>query len=286
MSTFNTRMREPAAKWCRSRAFTLVELLVVIGIIAVLISVLLPVLGKAKEAANSAKCLSNMKQVGMTVMLYVNDNKGKWLPPYKAAEFTPNYTPSGTPSWNGAFFFTFLSGRYLKEDPKIWTCPTDRYIDTRPFQLRLYSNVRDSNSSYMMNLDAPHYANPVNYPSTPGLYGPPLDHVTWFYPRPLKYVKKPSEHLIFWESAVNVAGAAAYMASYRSVGTAMRFDHRKRTSMTIGFADGRADQLDRSFILLRPGETTHGPARIRQLWYGSPNYPGVMQIRWGSQPPF
>lgn len=265
-------------------AFTLVELLVVIGIIALLLSILVPVLGKAKEAANSAKCMSNMRQVGMATMMYVNENKGKWLPPYKAAEVTKNYVPSGGTSWSGALFYTFLSGRYFKEDPKMWICPTDRYIDTRPYVLRLYSNVRDSNSSYMMNLDAPHFRNPVN-PAEPGLYPAPLDHVTWFYPRPLKYVKKPSEHLIYWEGAVTASGSAG-MASYRSTSVALRFDHRKRTAMTIGFADGHADQLPASDILLRPNEVTHGPARIRALWYGSPNYKGIMQIEWGKSPTF
>src|SRR5687768_2541416 len=55
--------------------FTLVELLVVIGIIAVLISILLPSLNKAREAANSVVCLSNLRQVGMSVQIYAGQYK-------------------------------------------------------------------------------------------------------------------------------------------------------------------------------------------------------------------
>jgi prepilin-type N-terminal cleavage/methylation domain-containing protein/prepilin-type processing-associated H-X9-DG protein len=59
---------------CR-RGFTLVELLVVIGIIAVLISVLLPTLSKARESAKRAQCLSNLRTIGQTMWLYANENK-------------------------------------------------------------------------------------------------------------------------------------------------------------------------------------------------------------------
>ena len=60
------------------RGFSLVELLVVIGIIALLISIMLPSLCASKERANRVKCASNLRQIGVGMRLYANDNKGQF----------------------------------------------------------------------------------------------------------------------------------------------------------------------------------------------------------------
>src|SRR5688572_17974656 len=59
----------------RRRAFTLVELLVVIGIIALLVSILLPSLNRAREAARRTQCLSNLRSIGQMVNMYANVNR-------------------------------------------------------------------------------------------------------------------------------------------------------------------------------------------------------------------
>ena len=115
----------------RGNAFTLIELLVVIAIIAVLASLLLPALSRAKASAITTKCLSNMKQLQLGWLIYVNDNSDR-LPPNNASG-RPGVPGMG--AWVYGIVANETNTTKIEQgvifpdvgSPRVYVCPADPY---------------------------------------------------------------------------------------------------------------------------------------------------------------
>ena len=94
-----------------NKGFTLIELLVVIAIIGILAGILLPVLSRARESARSTQCASNVKQIGMGLIMYANEN----------SEAFPSSTADAMLSLN------LLFPNYIS-DQRVFKCPSDTFV--------------------------------------------------------------------------------------------------------------------------------------------------------------
>jgi len=105
-----------AARSPRRRAFTLVELLVVIGIIAVLVGLLFPAFSKAREQAYRTKCLSNLRTLGQAMFAYANNNHDR----------LPNGNAPNT--WSDAAAADWVMKNFADDvgDARVFHCPSDR----------------------------------------------------------------------------------------------------------------------------------------------------------------
>ena len=114
----------------RQRAFTLIELLVVIAIIAILAAILFPVFAQAREKARQAACMSNLKQIGIAFMMYMQDYDGL-LPDRRDLK---DSLPGGFHPWTvwpptdpRAGWAAIVLEPYTKND-QIWSCPSSAAI--------------------------------------------------------------------------------------------------------------------------------------------------------------
>jgi type II secretory pathway pseudopilin PulG len=232
-----------------------VELLVVIGIIAVLISILIPVLGKARNAALTAQCLSNQRQNGLAVTMYVSESRG-YLPPFqinRPTEFV-TYPP---------YYFQYIPAIYFKENYKLSLCPADEFYVRRngtsnqwrgPYA-RMYSPFVDVNFSYCQNGDLP-------------------KRLTSVYPGVLSYqqgnpgltskIRVPAETAVFFETT---ADAVLYFSSPE---LSFRFQHSNNKKMAVVFADGHADLRSKEEIVAPSPwqDYRKWPKGFRAFWFG------------------
>lgn len=122
----STSVEQPATRKRKRNAFTLVELLVVIGIIAVLIAILLPVLRVARDQARRTACASNLHQIYTAIVMYTNDNRQ--MLPY-ADDFNPRIAAVGMLDFGMMDFTAGTLLPYVARDTgsrqAMFLCPSD-----------------------------------------------------------------------------------------------------------------------------------------------------------------
>lgn len=133
----------------RSAGFTLVELLVVIGIIAVLIAILLPALQKARQAAQSVVCMSNLRQIGVALELYANGHNG-YQPPVLSLDERIAWDGYLWPYLGGDPSRTSFKGLITNqnlEPLRVLQCPADQGTSS-PFDTNA-TNIANRNEAWL-----------------------------------------------------------------------------------------------------------------------------------------
>jgi prepilin-type N-terminal cleavage/methylation domain-containing protein len=253
-------------------AFTLVELLVVIGIIALLISVLLPVLGRARAVANDTLCESNLRQVTMAMMMYANDYHGL-LPP---AQF-PAANPNGT-IWQVAVWQQVMHTPFSLSDPTgggtysflmhtPFECPCaalSKSID--PPNPDGYDSNDHRNNGYALNIDLPGSGgqNTANVPGTnegPQIGESKKPGSTQFCSDALLLADSKAYYIEYYDRGANelqmgIAGAGGGMLN--AIGRHGKF----RDAWNLAFCDGSVRTLRWADIPKTPDQYYLQPARL------------------------
>jgi prepilin-type processing-associated H-X9-DG protein/prepilin-type N-terminal cleavage/methylation domain-containing protein len=245
-------------------AFTLVELLVVVGIIAILIAILLPSLRKAMQSANTVKCLSNLRQMGMGIQFYANDNHGLCAPSAMDTTQIPQMgawvTISAGPPPVGQVFWCQSAANYFAKSKSstgaggssiwagVWNCPSG----PNPYSVYLpqFGNygINQNIGGQLLDVNGFQYINPLN---------PALGEIKT---QPISRLKDPAQkYLIFDAGGYVIAPAQAlapqyaywYLPGYNPAKTLM-YDgnftgdsivgrHSGRKMMNVVFADGHGE---------------------------------------------
>ena len=230
-------MRHQIHKRCEG--FTLVELIVVIGIITVMIAMLLPALGKARAQAESVQCLSNLRQIAIGAAIYSGQNKGwllssceNWMPEHMGK--TVVYDGPGCAWLDDIFFLLGKNVQYLE-------CPSQRQRRRTDAHMQMVwpYGPREYYPGYFINS-----AVRTQYFNTPA--GPQWPSGYKYYPtQGLKLVqfKQPARKIWFGDSGMGLAyDAPPAIECWRS-GSSTQWWHARVQSSDRAMLSGRHGKL-------------------------------------------
>jgi len=201
-----------------AQGFTLLELLVVVGVISILAALLLPPLGRAKAKAQQAVCINNLRQIGLAVRTYAEDSSDAFPP-------ATNNPPA---SFNA---YTMLMKSYVgltgtkPERAKLFACPADTF----------YWDYENGWISQSLNQQARYYYSSYGFNGGNFLSGaPPAPRWPGIAGRKLNSIKEPVKTVLVTE----VAALLPY-----SWHAPTRVDHYNNAQGVVGFVDGHVRSI-------------------------------------------